>query len=381
MTREFDFLLASVRRYFRPESPLPSKEGLDWSLVLDLADRHSVAEFLRSACDPQTLAEGGLETARSNLVLSAELLKLADLFKKEMIDVVPLKGPLLGAALYQDQVLKVSTDLDLLVRRTDALRAKRLLESIGYRLQTVPHWPSERACLRGIRNELSFRDSDSRLKLDLHWSLLPSYFPSSFEEAKIWANLRSVPWGNARMQTLSPEQQLMFLCAHGVKHLWSRLGWLCDLARLIQTEPGMDWSQVFEHTRRSHTTRMVLLSLLLADNLLGVRLPPAAAGLVAADPQVRVLAATVRERLRTDRPASTVARAIFCARALERTRHRARLVFGMFIQPTEAEYRVLQMPPSLYWMYYLLRPGRLAAKYGRRLIGSRERRALHAKNV
>ena len=38
MTREFDFLLASVRRFFRPESPLPSKEGLDWSVVSELAD-------------------------------------------------------------------------------------------------------------------------------------------------------------------------------------------------------------------------------------------------------------------------------------------------------------------------------------------------------
>ena len=68
----------------------------------------------------------------------------------------------------------------------------------------------------------------------------------------------------------------MFLCAHGAKHLWARLGWLCDLARLIQMEQGIDWSEVFDQTRRSHTTRMILLGLLLADNLLGVELPAAA---------------------------------------------------------------------------------------------------------
>jgi hypothetical protein len=350
-------------------------------LVLDLAERHSVPEFLRSACDPQTLAEGGLETARSNLVLSAELLKLADLFKNEMIDVVPLKGPLLGAALYQDQVLKVSTDLDLLVHPGDALRAMRLLESIGYRLQTVPHWPSERGYLRNINDELSFQDPACRMKLDLHWRLLPGYFPSPFDDATIWANLRSVPWGNTRLQTLSPEQQLMFLCAHGVKHLWARLGWLCDLARLIQVEPAMDWPQVFDQTRRTHTTRMVLLSLLLANDLLGVELPPAAAALVDADPQARVLAAAVWQRLRFDRPATTQATGLFCVRALERSSHRARLAFGMFVQPTEAEYRVLQLPPSLYWTYYAFRPLRLAVKYARRLSASRNRRALHAKNV
>lgn len=229
-TREFDFLLASVRRFFRPESPLPSKEGLDWNAILDLADRHAVTGFLRSACDPTALTSGGLEIARSNLALSAELIKLVHHFNREKVAVVPLKGPLLGAALYQDRVLKASSDLDLLVRRADALRAKRLLESIGYSLETVPHWPAGNAYLRNVNDELAFKDPSLWLKLDLHWNLLPGYFPSPFGEAKMWADLRSVPWGNACLQTLSPEHQFLFLSAHGVKHLWARLGWLCDLA-------------------------------------------------------------------------------------------------------------------------------------------------------
>src|SRR5579862_3006422 len=99
-TPEFDFLLASLRRFFRPESPIPSKEGLDAKAVLELAGRHSVVEFLRCAIDSPAPAQSSVETARSDLALSAELLKLADLFKNEGIDVVPLKGPVLGAALY-----------------------------------------------------------------------------------------------------------------------------------------------------------------------------------------------------------------------------------------------------------------------------------------
>jgi hypothetical protein len=369
MTREFDFVLASVRQFFHPESPLPSKEGLDWTLVLELANRHAVAGFLRRACDMPALVADEMETARSSLAMSAELLKLADLFKKETIDVVPLKGPVLGVALYQDRALKTSTDLDLLVRPSDALRAKTVLENAGYCLASVPHWPRGRAYLRNINNELSFSDPDHWLKLDLHWSLLPGYFPSPFDDADLWAKVRSIPWGSARLQTLSPERQLMFLCAHGTKHLWARLGWLCDLAQLIQVEREMNWSEVFEQTRRSHTTRMVLLGLSLADNLLGVELPPTVTALVNADPQVRVLAATVLERLRTDQPASLVATAVFCARALERTSQRSRLLFGMFLQPTEAEYRIVQMPPALYWAYYLFRPLRLSAKYTRQRIG------------
>src|ERR1700719_4530686 len=129
MTREFDFLMASVRRFFRPGAMLPSEERLDWSVVLELADRHAVAGFLQRACNTPALVNDALWKAQYGLALRAELVRLADLFKKEMIDVVPLKGPVLGVALYQDKGLKDSTDLDLLVRPKDALRAKRLLES------------------------------------------------------------------------------------------------------------------------------------------------------------------------------------------------------------------------------------------------------------
>ena len=369
MMREFDFLLASVRQYFRPESPLPSREGLDWNLILDLAQRHAVAGFLQRTCDDPALMSGALHSARSALATSAELTKLAELFNNEKIDVVPLKGPVLGVALYQDEGLKVSTDLDLLVRPSDALRAKRLVESIGYSLMTVPHWPTGKACLRNVNDELSFRDPGHWLKLDLHWSLLHSYFPCPFQEAELWSRVRTIPWGGTHLKILSPEDQLMFLCGHGAKHLWARLGWLCDLARLIQVEREMDWSEIFSQTCRSDTTRIVLLGLLLADNLLGVEFPPVVAAFVDADPQARVLAAEVLERLRTGRPASQVVTAFFCTRVLERNSYRARLVLGMFVQPTEAEYRVAQLPTALYWVYYLFRPLRLAVKYARQLCG------------
>lgn len=381
MTREFDFLLAAVRRFFQPESVLPSKEGLDWNLVLQLAGRHAVTGFLQRVCNSPELAGAGLEATHANLALSAELAKLAGVFAREGIEIIPLKGPVLAAALYGDEVLKKSTDLDLLVRRRDALKAKRLLESIGYRLLTVAHWPSDAAWLRNVNDELAFRDPGSWLKLDLHWSLLPGYFPSPLSEVELWAGARSTVWGGARVRSLSPEQQLLFLCAHGTKHLWVRLGWLCDLARLVQVERDMNWSEVFEQARQSHTTRMILLGLLLARDLFGVELPAGAAALAKADPAAQVLAANVVERLRAGRPATHVAVARFCLRVLERGSQRARLVFGMFPQPTEAEYQVLQLPPALYWAYYLLRPLRLTVKHARQIIAPRDRRSLHAKEI
>lgn len=367
MTREFDFLLAAVRRFFRPEPPLPSVEGLDWSEILRLADRHAVKAFLRHACPTPELRDVALDLAHFNLTLSAELVKLLDLFEQQALEVVSLKGPSLGVALYGDQALKSSSDLDLLVRPDDALRAIRALQANRYRMASVPHWPADNAYLRDPNRELSFTDPAGALKIDLHWGLLPNYYPRLIEDAELWGKLRSVRWARTHARTLAPEHQLLFLCAHGTKHLWERLGWICDTARLIQVETELNWSEVFARARRTDTRRMVSLGLLLASDLLGVELPSAAAELAAADPHARAMAATVLERLRADSPASAIETARFGIRAFERRSNRMRLVVGMVCQPTEAEYRALQLPPGLYWLYYLLRPLRLAVKYSRRI--------------
>ena len=369
MTCEFDYLLAAVRQYFQPESPLPPAEGLDWGELLDLADRHAVTQFLYRASKNPELRDRVQQGARFGLTLSAELVKIVNLFESQAIDVIPLKGPVLGAALYGGEALKISSDLDLFVRPADAIRAKHSLEGAGYRLESVPHWPGDGACLRNPIGELSFSNPAGSVSVDLHWRLLPGFFSASFDQAAVWKRPGSVSWGRAQVRTLAPEHLLLFLSAHGSKHLWERLGWLCDAARLIQVAPGLDWSEVIAEARRADTLRTVSLTLTLARDLLGVELPAAAAGLAGGDARTRDLARSVLERLRADRPVTAVDTAVFGLRAFERSIHRARLVYGIFLQPTEAEYRVLQLPPRLFWLYYLFRPARLAVKYARRMAG------------
>ncbi|MGC1678364.1 MAG: nucleotidyltransferase family protein [Candidatus Binataceae bacterium] len=373
-------MLAAVRRFFRPESLLPSPEGLDWSELLRLADRHAVTAFLCHSCPNPELREIAMKAARVNLTLSAELLKLLDLFKQQAIDVVSLKGPVLGAALYGDEALKTSSDLDLLVRPRDALRAIHAMLAACYRLTSVQHWSGDGAYLRDLNGELSFSDPAGDLKIDLHWRLLPTYYPALFDDAELWGKLRPVPWGRTRALTLAPEHLLLFLCAHGTKHSWERLGWLCDTARLIQVESELNWSEVFAQARRTDTSRMLSLGLLLASDLLGVDIPPAAARLADADARTRALAGTALERLRADSPVSALDTARFGLRAFERRDNRMRLIAGMVCQPTEAEYRALKLPPGLYWLYYLFRPLRLAVRYSRRFIGRQmvSRHALRA---
>jgi hypothetical protein len=313
------------------------------------------------------------EIARFNVMLSGELVRLLTLFGRQRIEVLPLKGPTLSAALYGSLGLRTFADLDLLIRPQDLIRAKSLIEAEGYRLISAIPWPADSACFRARESELSFLGSADLVMVDLHWRILESYFPSPFDADEVWGKSRLVAVGGAQAPTLSPEDQLLFLCAHGTKHLWLRLGWICDLARLLQVEPGMEWRYVLDQARQTGTLRMLSLGFLLATGLLGVELPPAARPILM-DRRARALAESITRRLMTNAPipASSLEIGLFSLRVFSRTSHRLGFVLGS-LHPSEAEYRALKLPPVLYWLYFPFRPLRLIGKYARRLTAPSKR--------
>ena len=203
------------------------------------------------------------------------------------------------------------------------------------------------------------------ISVDVHWHPLPGYFPDNFDTGQLWRGVRAVPLAGVTAPALSPEHLILFLCAHGAKHIWERLAWVCDVARLLQTEPRIDWPFVFAQARQTGTSRILALGLLVARDLLGVDMPPPAAEFAARDPRARALAQTVRERFLANAPIPTpaVEATLFSLRAFERAGHRLRYVFGTFIGPSEAEYRAIRLPPALYLLYYPFRPLRLLVKH------------------
>jgi hypothetical protein len=378
--QEFPFLLACVRRFFDSDAPQPSAAGLDWSKLTQLAQRHAVMALFCQAVRARDdipvevldcLQGRAFETARFDLTLSAELGRLLKLFEAEKIQVVSIKGPALRQTLYGEAALRSSSDLDLLVRMKDVLRAKRALEGAGYYMQSILPSDADKAYLRRrdcqITLSRKITEQDDLLFVDLHWRLLPGFFPRFFDEHALWGHLRQVSVAGTVVSTLSSEHLLLFLCAHGTKHLWERLGWLCDIARLVQVDPGIDWTRVFIEARQTDTTRMVVLALLLASELLGIAIPPAAVEYTSKDSGARELVDTIRQRLHDQilTPAAAMESASFSRRAFERSGHRIRFLVGIFLQPTEAEYQALKLPLPLHWLYYFFRPLRLAVKYAR----------------
>ena len=202
--------------------------------------------------------------------------------------------------------------------------------------------------------------------MDLHWGITRQGFSFPLDPERLWEQLEPVSLGGKDLLTLPTEDLLLILCVHGGKHLWERLGWICDIADLIRIHKGMEWRRVMEQARALRSERMLFLGLYLASDLLEISLPEEASQRVQADPVVRSLAARVRERLfrESNDPRGILESWLFHIRVRERLRDGCRYCLSLVMTPTGIELTLLPLPTLLYPLYYLLRPMRLLAKHG-----------------
>ncbi len=92
------------------------------------------------------------------------------------------------------------------------------------------------------------------------------------------------------------------LCAHGAKHGWTRLVWICDVAAIVANHPDLDWAVVVDEARRLGIERMLRIGLPLARDLVGCGVPGAVWRLPD-DRTTTRLAHEVRDRLLAERDA------------------------------------------------------------------------------
>lgn len=88
-----------------------------------------------------------------------------------------------------------------------------------------------------------------------------------------WPTHGTVLLAGAPVPTMGPFCNLLMLCLHGSKHLWSRLIWICDVAQLLAATPALDWTLVLREGRRVGLSRALALGVLLAHRLTSAPCP------------------------------------------------------------------------------------------------------------
>ena len=355
------------------------RRGLDWETVWELARRHRLRPLLHHAllgmgveAVPASVM-GRLQRERQALAVQGllrtrELVRVLKLLREHGIEALTFKGPVLGQEVYGDIGLRPFGDLDLLLQRPNLLRAKELLCAEGYRPDPVMDEHEERAYLDD-QFAYCFIYDGLGVEVELHWALTHRHFPFRVDMDAVWERSRQTPLGGDTVRTLGLDDLLIFLCAHGAKHEWKQLVWLCDVAELLRRNPTLDETRLLARASDAKAMRMLKLGLLLAYRLFQAPLSPCllvacredTALVRAAD---RIIAHAFREDVGELRFAERV-RFHFVARDVWRDKVESLLQnVRLATAPSPKDRAFVSLPERWRLLYYVVRPFRIIRSVG-----------------
>lgn len=250
-------------------------QDIDWNFLLEIAKRHKLLPLLHYHLNNIALKfitpkvsnsfRNSFQTnIQRNLLLTSELLKILNIFKKYQIIAIPLKGPVLATYAYGNFGLRNMADLDIVVEKSQFENAKNLLLESGYQ--------------EDINNDLenkqqgSYINLTSAISVDLHYNFSPKNSAVTVETDSFFENLQSISIAGNQIHIFSTENLILYLCLEGGKEYWRTINRLCDLAELIKNQ-NFDWDLLIKRAKNLDKERVLFLGLFLIKEILDVSIP------------------------------------------------------------------------------------------------------------
>ncbi|WP_263349824.1 nucleotidyltransferase domain-containing protein [Acidicapsa acidisoli] len=331
-------------------------EDVDWKVLLDLARENGVlllvhqSMFAMGADMPGFFRIAARECQAFAEWLAEELKELLQDFRDLRIEVLPLKGPSLALTLYGDVALRASNDLDLLVRRDDFPRCETLLLGRGF----IGLGPAGEHDRRFIRDELL---------VELHFELAsPRDFP--FDIDHIWSRSRPHDFRGQPVRAMSDADLVLYLCSHGLKHGFSRLIWIMDVARALRGWQPDAYEEMVQQARREGLQPYLLIGCEVVRAMFPQLLPEALDIATSASPKAVALARAAAWRLFSENRQVVINdyRGLYLQaepHVLRRWRYRFR-----YLMPTYSDYQWARRHRVQSGLMVVVRPFRLLHKYG-----------------
>jgi hypothetical protein len=352
------------------------ERDLDWDYVLNEAEENSITPLVGRQL--HAIAAGGMPASaadrlknacRANtircLFLSAELIKILDLFRSHGIQGIPYKGPMLAVQAYDDVTLREFEDLDIILRHSDLPKAHEVILGLGYRPKY--DWIlSPGAAASTVPGEYNYRDEERRIMVELHTELTLRHFPRPPDLDDLATRLVSVKLNEREIPTFSVEDGLAVLCIHGAKDFWERFSWIADISELVRRYPNLNWDVTVQRAKALNAERMLHVGLSLAAGLLEAPMSSEIRQRVQADQVATGVASEIASRLMSlnYRSLNAPGRFNFRRRMLPGTFEGWRYAMRLSVVPAEEDWQMMRLPGPLAPLYIALRPLRLLRKYG-----------------
>ena len=287
----------------------------DTSSLLDLARRHRVQGLAwfglaggnrseqSAAAD---LFEDTQAIARNNLLAVAAAARLFDECDRRGLAVLFLKGLTLGALAHPKAMLKMSSDVDVLVDPAQIDQVEECLTCLGYRPDGVRRHETRRSARA---KEWVWVGADGTV-LDLHVRLADN--PTLLANVSARSPKQDIEVApSVRLPTLRTEELFAYLCVHGTASAWFRLKWATDLAAFLHGRSDEEIRRLHVAAESHGAGRCPDVALLVVEELFGPLVPADLLSRAARDPVTRLLKVlSIREieqqREPLERPLGTV---------------------------------------------------------------------------
>lgn len=349
-----------------------SGKPLRWKLLLDLAERNGTLPLLYQALSTvvDIVPAGELSSLQQRyqsnlhkaLLLSRELIRIHDRLSELGLAAMPYKGLALAEMIYGDIALRQSGDIDLLIRPEDFPLVCEALRELRYTAHLNLSPAEERAYLQS-GYECVFDGTAGANLLEVQWAMQPRFYAADFDMNSLFQGAVNVTVAGHSMKTPCPEDLLLVLSAHAAKHVWGRLIWLCDIARLM-AQPTLDWSGIGARARSLGLVRILRVTMLLANRLLDANIPAVAQAAMPDDLAAESLADEIQTHLGAETAYNVESPAYFhlMMRLRERPADRLRFLMRLAFTSGPSDWQAVRLPEPLFPLYGVVRLSRLAAK-------------------
>jgi hypothetical protein len=255
----------------------------------------------------------------------------------------------LAQSLYGNIALRQFSDLDLLVRADDLPAIRSALAELGYRPGIHLRQAAERAYLKS-GYEYTFDGAQGRNLIEIKWQILPRFYSIGFDVEGLFERAVEVDVGGRRLRTLCDQDLMLVLCVHAAKHAWTQLSSLRDIAQLARSR-ALDWDALWMQAKRLGIARIVAVSFLLTDKLLGTALLVQLG--VQGDPVVDALAQRILRRITADGGFDPESVGYFrlMMDLREHLRDRVSFLWRLWATPGAGEWSAIRLPSSLFPLY------------------------------
>ena len=354
---------------------------LDWKVLLNLSHFHNITPLLfHNLCHfrhdgiPQEVFEDLKKSASQsnfhNLHLTGTLRKVLRLLSSNNIIAVPFKGPLLSLLAYGDINLRMSSDLDILVSRHDAIRTRDLLLANGYCTYVTIPAKHEKMFLEK-ENFFALHNAQQQVTIDLHWELTGRYASNPLYLEDLQPIAHKVNMAGYIVPSLTLEDTIVQLCIHSSSHCWKYLEHISSIAELLRSKKDINWQKLGQRCKQLRCRRMVLLGLLLSHTLLSLQLPDEILGEIQKDAQLQIIADSIinklaGEKLLLDNTKISWRFSTIHIKIRDSFFDQILYTLRLFFVPTVKEWQTWPLPSTLTFLYYFYRPLRLAWEWERR---------------